>query len=221
MNAVQIRTWLLAQPKPAALRLSCADDQTHEVEVVPGGSWARLAESIAAMEPVRIEALDGKGKLIRAVKPAEHQEVDEDDELEQPARPSSSGNPLAGDDAETRRFRLVAELIAAAYRHSTDVAFAKMTDMFGAMNHRADVLASSLETTNKMLRKSYEDQLQAQIDAAQAETELANKKDGLEDIIGAVVTGAMQGQAEKAAAAAGAAAKSAVNGATKTNGKKG
>lgn len=218
MEATQIRTWLLAQPKPASVRLSCADDQTHEMEVVPGGSWARLAESIAAMEPVRIDALDAKGKLIRAVKPAEHQEHEDDDELEQGVAPAAKGNPLAGDDAETRRFRLVAELIAQAYRHSTDVAFNKMTDMFGAMNHRADALAASLETTNKMLRKAYDDQLQAQIDAANSEIALENKKDGLDEIIGAVVTSAVQGQADRAAAAATTAAKTAVNG-KQTNGK--
>lgn len=189
MNARQIRSWLLRMPRAAQLRVRTEDDTTHEIECA-GQSWAALGQSIAALNPVLIEKLDAKGKLTGAVRPDEWDEgADEDDAPPAAAPTSSSAATTASDamvfaDAHTRLMSEFARHLSEAYRHSTEVAFARMVDLFSAVNKRGEATERSLDALYKLLRRVLDDQVEnAVANAAEKNT------DPLSELVGAVLTG--------------------------------
>lgn len=201
MNAGQIRTFLLGNPKPVRLRVTCADDEVHDIEVPRNLSWKKFAESIAALRPDLIEAFDGDDKLIRAVRPNEV-EADEGGSSSTSASAASASAASAGAASAGAKFDPVVAvldrfgvLLAEAYRHSTETAFARMVDLFTAVNRRSESLEKSLEATHKLLRRAWADELEAQTAAAEATA--AASGDPLNQIVGAFV----QGAAASAAAA--------------------
>lgn len=154
-----IRGWLLYQPRPSSLRLHCGTDR-HDLPIQNGQSWARIAQSVDAMAPDMIQALDAEGKVLRACRPYEQQSGDDDDDENKTRVPQ-------GTDPETARWTLFAQLLSEAYRHANEVAFGKMVELFGAVSKRGESLERSLASTERMLRKAYEDQLEQ----AMAQTE--------------------------------------------------
>jgi hypothetical protein len=151
MNAHQIRAWLLQQPRASSLRVHVGKEKSDIA--VAGQSWAKLAGTIEAMAPDQIQALDAGGNILRAVRPADVDDVDED---AKPAQVVASPPPQAY-DPETVRFELVAKLVAEAYRHSTEIAFTKMVDIVNAMGRRSESLERSLASAERVLRKQAED----------------------------------------------------------------
>jgi hypothetical protein len=184
--ARQVRAWLLQQPKPAMVRITDANDGQQEIETPPGQtSWARVGESIEALEPVLVEALNDKGKLIRALRVNP-----EDDEQEPPpsARPTYASPPpthvpyvvpgAAGADPETARLVAFAGLISEAYRHSTETAFARMSemnatafarmvDLFERVNERAATSERVSLETMQALRDAYVENINTRSEAAE------------------------------------------------------
>ncbi len=163
MNAVQIRAWLLQQPRAASLRVTCGKEKS-DVSVA-GQSWAKLAATVEAMQADQIQALDAGGNVLRAVRPADVDEPDDD------AKPAAAvvSPPAQAYDPETVRFELVAKLVAEAYRHSTEIAFTKMVDIVNAMGRRSESLERSLASAERVLRRQAEDLFdEAQTKAAEA-----------------------------------------------------
>lgn len=192
MDSSAIRAWLLCQPRPHALRIVDGDKKEHHFQITPGITWRAAAESVFALQPEQVEALDAKGALLRAIRPREVEDDEATDEEE----------IAVVTDAETQRFVIVAKLLGDAYRHSTSTAFDKMTSMFDAVNRRAETLEKSLETTERMMRRQWEQQILAEASAASGEAGPVT----MEGLIAAF----MQGQAQKAAQGA---VKDVVNGA--------
>ena len=155
-DAGEIRGWLLRQPRPATLRVVTEDDRHHEVNVTGSVSWAAIAKSIHALDPALIEAYDDKGKLIRAVKPQ-----DDDDDEDGEKREASPLVIPQGTDPQSIMLIHFADLLASAYRHSTDVAFERLTSLFEAVNRRSESLERSLESTHRLLRKVVQEQVEA------------------------------------------------------------
>jgi len=154
MTVPELRGWLLTQPRPASLKVITTDDRHHEVAVTAGVSWMAIAQSIGALEPALVEAYDTDLKLLRAVRPLEQHHGD---------GVSTNPAPLslpAGTDPQSAMLLHFADLLAGAYRHSTDVAFERMIGLFEASNRRAESLERSLETTHKMMRRVVEQQLE-------------------------------------------------------------
>jgi hypothetical protein len=149
MTPAATRAWLMMQPKPHALRITCEGDVS--LLEVGNTAWVALGKTIAAKSPDLIEALDEKGVLIRAVRPAE----EEDD-----TRSSSSSSASVTRDPETIRFELFAKLLAEAYKHANEVAFGKMVELFVVSNKRAENLEKSLASTDRILRKQFEEALE-------------------------------------------------------------
>jgi hypothetical protein len=121
--------------------------------------WQELATSVAALAPELIEALDSSGTILRLVQP--QAALEEDCEAE-PTRTAV----VASKDPTTANMHAIAEIIAGAYRHSTEIAFARMVDLFEAVNRRSESLERSLDLTHNMLRKAYESHAEAVMDAA-------------------------------------------------------
>ena len=195
MTAAQIRTFLLGSPKPERLRLTCADDEVHDLEVPRNLSWKKFAESVAALRPELIEAFDGAGKILRAVRPNEVTE-----EAPAAGSSSSSSSSSASSSSSSTRDPMLATLdrfgtlLADAYRHSTETAFNRMVDLFEAVNRRSESLEKSLEATHKLLRRAWADEQEAQIAAAEAVA--ATNADPLGQIVGAFVQGQVAGAAK-------------------------
>jgi len=156
MDIPELRGWLLRQPRPTTVKVVTLDDQHHEVSIDPGVSWMALAQSIHALSPDRIEAYDKDGKVLRAVRP-----------LEATAGPEHIGTaaPLVlppGSDPQAVLLLHFADLLAGAYRHSTEVAFERLVGLFEAVNARSESLERSLDTTHKLLRRAYQEQIDAE-----------------------------------------------------------
>jgi hypothetical protein len=207
MTAEQLRSWLLQAPKPDALRVTCADEQIHDLQVAKNVSWRQLAETVAALRPELIEALGEKGVILRAVRPSEQP----DDSASSSKARAAAPMPTGPQDPETARFFVVANIVAEAYRHATDVAFERLVSLFEAVNRRSEALEHSLESTHKMLKRALEDQVEAERDAAAAQA--SADADPLNAVVGAFAQSVAAGQAAKEAVGKVAAAVKKPNGA--------
>lgn len=181
---IQIRGWLLIQPRPTTIRITTVDGEIKTLAIA--STWAAIAQSIDAMGAELLEALDEKGNLLRAVKVASL-----DDETTEKGGESAVAKAIAI-DGETERFRLFATLISDAYKYGYEVAFTKMVELFGAVNARTESIEKSLSTTERMLRKSYEDNLKLQMERAAGE----GGEGGLMSFLSSFFSGVQSGSAE-------------------------
>jgi hypothetical protein len=190
MATKAIRYWLMKRPRPTTVRVVVGKD-VSEMQFDPRTSFARTAESLDAMDADRLEALDLNGKLIRACKPAEMEDSpDAEPEAEPPPEPTTA----VSTDPETARFVLVANLIADAYKHSNEVAFARLVDIFDRSNKRSENVERSLDHMRRLLDREAEARLEEAEDAV-AEA----KENPLSEMAGAFM-GALKGGAGDAPA---------------------
>jgi hypothetical protein len=178
---LQIRGWLLIQPKPSSIRVTTVDGEIKKITIA--STWAAIAQSIDAMGPELLEALDENDNLIRAVRIASL-----DDEPAESKAESAVSKAIAI-DGETERFRLFATLISDAYKYGYEVAFTKMVELFGAVNARTESIEKSLSSTERMLRKSYEDNLKLQMERAASEGGEGGLASFLTSFLGGMNTG--------------------------------
>jgi hypothetical protein len=161
VNARTIRGWLLQRPKPSMLRLTTGDGEPQELR--PAKSFAKTAETIEALNPELIEALDDKGRLIRATSLRE---------------PESDTTPAVvptslSEDPETARLTHFANLIARAYEHSTDVAFQKLVDVVERIGDRSEAIEQRLERAEAAWRREVNRQIDDAFDRAEEREERA------------------------------------------------
>lgn len=163
MNANDVRHWLMQAPKPAIVRVTTDDDQQHDLACGPQANvgWKKLAATIVAYEWHRLEALDPDMKLIRATNNVDTDDEDEDeDRTSRTVRPPMAPPPPNA-DPETLRFHLFANLIAEAYRHATETAFDRLTDLIQSMNDRAIAGDQQRETFFRAQIRGLEAQIRA------------------------------------------------------------
>jgi hypothetical protein len=184
-----VRAWLLIQPRPTSLRLTC-DGEFRNIPVT--STWAATAQSIEALDADLVEALDDKGNVLRAIKPESLLE-------EEPERTNETNAAISkaiAIDGETERFRLFATLISDAYKYGYEVAFTKMVELFAAVNSRTESIEKSLATTERMLRKSYEDNLKLQMERAATDGGEGGLASFLTSFIGGMNSGASESETE-------------------------
>lgn len=145
-----IRGWLLQQPRPHAVCVK-SGDEVHTIEVGTM-KWAAVATSVEALDPDTIEALNDKGKLVRAVK-VDQLDESTDDETSTPEAKQEAKRA----ERETALITTFANLLAEAYKHSTTVAFGKMVELFEAVAKRGESLEKSLAATERLLRRAYDE----------------------------------------------------------------
>lgn len=197
-----IRNWLLQQPRPHCVRVITGDED-HSIEV-GHQKWAAIATSVDALEPDKIEALDEKGKLLRACKAEQldvaEDETDDSSTSDKKEAKKAERDQLAVIAAQTEMMREFARLLADAYKHSTSVAFEKLAEICNIFAKRGDSLEKSLAATERLLRRAYDEA------ALGGETE-GGEPSLLESFVNAFMAGKEQGSAAP------------TNGARKTNGK--
>ena len=70
VTAWQYRSWLLYHPRPTTVRVHYGSDDTKPQEIRIGKRpLARIGETIEALQPDLVEALDARGQLLRAMQP--------------------------------------------------------------------------------------------------------------------------------------------------------
>jgi hypothetical protein len=191
MDQERCRYWLLSQPRPARVRMT-SGSKVSELAVAQGMSFATVARSILAVSPDLIEALDSTGNLIRAVRPAELDD-DDDDGPTVAKRGVPLPVPATSSDPETARFELFARLLSEAYKHSTSVAFDKLAEISTIMGNRGEALERSLASTERLLHQAWRENVEIQAEAAQAAVE---NQDPVTAMIGAFAGGQQQARTE-------------------------
>lgn len=168
---MNLRRWLRRDPRPHAIR--CDGAQVVPVPTV-GQVWAQLEETLTALAPSKLEALDSAGAVLRAVV----LETDDAPSSATSSSPSSSGTELA----------TIARIIADAHdagarRHAEayGLAFSENTKLVGLLAQRL----AGLETA---WQKAMAQVAQAQADAAAA----ASSGDDATSAITAMLGGMMQ-----------------------------
>lgn len=185
MNAIQIRAWIInGKPRPTSLRVRSG----KEVNTLPAsGSWLRLAQSIEAMQPDLVEALDKDGGVLRAIRPQDVEEKDDDDAK---PKPSTDGIPVEAFDPETVRWKLFAELLSEAYKTSSasnTAAFQHLVNIAEIGARRAEAAEKTLATVDRMRRQELELRME-EIE------ELAEKSGGDAGLFGQMMQAFMGGQ---------------------------
>jgi hypothetical protein len=195
MDANDIRVWCMQHPRPAAVRCTNADGLVQEVLVQ--GAWTKLADTIHALQPELLEAINADKMLIRALRPNDISEDwgDADPEPRRPRAAESAARSMqiTAADPETQRFALVAQLIADAYKdanQSHQTAFQHLVDIVNSSQRRSE----SVERAKDALHKVEVQRLRQQITEAGQEPEGSPEGElTLQSLLGAVLSGVNAG----------------------------
>jgi hypothetical protein len=145
-----------------------------------GQAWAEAIDTIASLDPIRVEALDPAGNVIRAIATTCEEEAEDGGEVvEQDGTvvPASSPESVSRASEDTR--------LIAFERASSDVAFGRLVDLTNSAFQRLDAL-------EKAYSRSFYDRLKEQA---------ADKGDSggdLQSLLMAMMGGMAQAQAAKA-----------------------
>lgn len=159
---MNLRGFLMRHPRPASVRANLLDGTSKTVAVDPKISWVQLAAYVGDLEPQTIECLDQEGLVLRGTS-FEH--LDDADDLEEGIEVShhspTTARIVTPDDPQSKQLVLFAQLLADAYRHTTDVAFDKMISLFEQVNKRYELTEKSLERMQKMVERLTESRIVA------------------------------------------------------------
>lgn len=173
----KIRGWLLKHPKPATLRLTVEDEpQTMVVK----GSYSKLAENIAQIDPETIEAFDKQGNVLRVLK-ADAEEAQRSDAA---AIPKGLEN-----DSNAAMLAHFANLLHRAYEHSSEIAFNKMVEIFGIQASRAEAIEQRLERAEASNRRLISEQIADAFERADEAQQQNGKGSFLDEMVAAFVQG--------------------------------
>ncbi len=183
MNVGKIRGFLLQLPKPSLVRLT-RDDGGEPQDIKPGKSYAKAAETIAALQPDLIECLDASGGVIRAQRT---------DTVE--AQRSDAAAIPAGLAADPQALMLThfANLLHRAYEHSTEIAFTRLVDLTERMGDRAEQIEQRLEraeaTNRRLLQEQIDDAFERAAEQAEQATQQASNGALGEQLLGSFLGG--------------------------------
>lgn len=185
MNVSRIRGFLLQLPKPHAVRVS-GDGEPQTLK--PGRSYAKLADTIAALSPDLVECLDKEGNVLRATR------LDDEDAQRSAAAPIPDGLKA---DPHALMLTHFADLVHRAYAHSTEIAFTKMVEVFDKMNDRSESIERRLERAEADRRVLLQEQVDAEFERAEeVAARAAESGEGLgQQLIGGFLSGQMNGKA--------------------------
>lgn len=167
MDEKEIRSFLIAQPKPAKILVRTADDEVHEIAKPDGkgNTWSHVSRSVVALEHVYIELQDADGRLLRATKTSG----------EKSDAPVTTLTAVHS-DPETARLTHFANLLADAYKFSTGLAFAKMVEVAQMTSERMQSVETRLERTEANYRREMKERLDEQFDRAEELADEAEAK---------------------------------------------
>lgn len=155
-----LRTFLMRHPRPTKIMVGTADGD-REVAVAPDATWSHVAEAVEILSPTTIQCIGSKGEVLRAIR-ADELDIEEREAADAPSPYMARMAIGMPKDADSARLLMFAQLLSDAYRHTTDVAFARMVDLFTAVNKRHESTEKSLELMHKLLRKLTEEKVSSE-----------------------------------------------------------
>lgn len=161
MNVSQLRGFLLQLPKPHVVRVT-GEGEPQELKV--GRSYAKLADTIAALNVELVECLDKDGTVLRA-KRLDSAEAHRSDAAEIPE--------ALKQDPHVAMLTHFANLIHRAYEHSTETAFVRLVEIVDKMGDRSDAIEQRLERTESTNRRLLQQQVDDALDRAEEVAERA------------------------------------------------
>jgi hypothetical protein len=191
MNTSDIRGWLLQSPKPAVVRVH-RDGEPQDIKI-GGRSYSKVAETIGALDPEKLEAYDSTGTLLRACK-CDASPVDQSSGPQLP--------PIISNDPQVALLHYYAERIAHAYQSSTGVAFDRLIDMADRMNDRAAAIEQRLERQEAMNRRLERERVEDALDRVEEEAERQQQAQQHQGGIGEQLLGSFLGGMNQPAPAA-------------------
>lgn len=157
----------MRHPRPATVRVQLLDGTSRTIAVDPKVSWVQLAAYVGDLEPQTIECLDAEGTVLRGT-PFDHlDDAEDEDGLElAPVSHHSAATAKLIDapDAQSRQLMFFGQLLADAYRHTTDVAFDKMIGLFEQVNKRYEHTEKALDRMHKIVERLTEQRVTAKED---------------------------------------------------------
>lgn len=180
---MNLRSWLRKAPAPHSLRVHGADGAPVELAIQHDDprKWARVIESLDAMAPIKLEALDPKGKVLRVTLCNDPQ----GDEPEESKGPPQGGSRLA---------ELAFHLNAAADNGAKHVREASK-DAMAAMATITQLAVSSVKDATTAI-----DRLTRRLERAEAALQQGQAGDGAPDVPSMLLQGMMMRQLGPAAA---------------------
>lgn len=193
-----IRGWLMRNPKPHRVRVTCADGVREIALSTVGETWAQRANTIWQLDPTLLECLSEANEVIRATRFDDVEEEPDDDAA--PATPAAAAPiVVTANDPETARFELFARLLVQSIKDATSstvegykVAFQQLIELANVHAKRGESLEKSLATTERMLRDAWRQNIEL-------EAEVQEKQDPLTEIVEAFAGGRQAGEAAAAA----------------------
>jgi hypothetical protein len=167
-QANNLRVWL-ARYKPTTLRVATPGG---EREISCAGKWSESAKTALAMQATKLEALDSKGKVIAYAE----LEAIEDEEMATRAPAVVPTTALQSD------LLVVSQLLANAYRHSTDVAFTQMCEIMRIAFQRLDKVETVLQRTTLA-------RLNQRVSSGRKDEDEESDGINLETILGTIIQG--------------------------------
>lgn len=155
-----IRKWLLQKPRADVVRVVNSEGESEDIATTGNVRWRSIAETIDALEPMRVEAVAG-GKLLRALKLKSAPEI----EIEQPKKAAGSNIEIPNilhEDPETARLMHFADLLFRSQMFATEVAFEKLTQLVDLILQRMATVEAKLDRTEQ----DYQDEVDGRIQDA-------------------------------------------------------
>ena len=151
---MNVRQFIMRHPRPVAIKVERHDGEAKLIHVDPKVPWTQTASYICELEPTFVECLDGEGKVLRGT---DFESLD-DGAVDVVGAPASTPIPAPArlplpNDPQSATLVLFAQLIADGYRHSTDVAFDRMLDLFEMVARRGEAVERSLANVHKILER--------------------------------------------------------------------
>lgn len=161
-------------------------------ELKPGKSYAKLADTIAALSVDLIECLDSDGKVLRATRL---------DTVEAQRSDAAAIPEGLQKDPHALLLTHFANLLHRAYEHSTEIAFTRMVEMVDKMGDRSDAIEQRLERTESANRRLLQEQVDDAFERAAEVAAAAGSEGGdgfMQQMAGAFMSGAAQNKGKPA-----------------------
>jgi len=186
---MNIRSWLRRDPQPTTIRVQSATDGTKTLALVDGGrKWSDAERNVLALDPVRIEALNKDGEVLRAhdFGSAGADEKEERDE----------SLTLSGEVGENKQLVLMARLLHEAHesgsarheaawastRQAYEVAFTKFYEM-------VVMLVQRLTSAENAQQKQIASIVELQVALARAEAQGGGNDEMIKTLVQAAAPG--------------------------------
>ena len=180
----KLRYWLVRNPKGSLIK-AYANGECTVIQKHANQTWGDVARTVESIEADRIEVFDDAEKLIRACRLDEMEELQTatDDHGNVVAIPKTKGMS----DPETERLKIVATLIADAYKFATGVAWEKMLGLFDAIARKSESTERTLDKAQALITKQSLENLALK---------MQENEEGSEDLLAQMIQQFMAGKTQ-------------------------